>query len=217
MYAGTVFRGAVLCTFHEPVSFQVFVRNHRAAVAQPRERQQPRRTAPDAVERALAEHPWLSRADFEEVKQWRPRRPNRAVGDDRSDGGESERSGASEKSGSADDGVDDDDDNDDDQSTDHDVDVDGELAAVRAGLGEDRHDELYSRVVVRGGTWTLESKGAVADRLRGEARPVAQEWCQHFWWPKTNTFSIARYTRDGAEMLAKAYCRRSTFFIRLFF
>ena len=92
------------------------------------------------------------------------------------------------------------------------------MAAERAalGVGAGLDDDLYFRVVVRGGAWTLAHCGAVADSLRGEARLVAQGWCGDYGWPKTNTFSIARYSRNGAEMLAKEFCRKSTFFFRLY-
>ena len=59
VYSGTVFRGPLLCTLHEPVSFNVFVRYHPAA-RQSGPRGAPSRVAPDAIDQALAEHPWLT-------------------------------------------------------------------------------------------------------------------------------------------------------------
>ena len=76
VYSGTVFRGPLLCTLHEPVSFNVFVRYHPAA-RQSGPREAPSRVAPDAIDQALAEHPWLTKEDFEVEREMRPQKRRR--------------------------------------------------------------------------------------------------------------------------------------------
>jgi hypothetical protein len=80
----------------------------------------------------------------------------------------------------------------------------------------DSHD-TYFRVVTRGGEWTYEHRGTVADSIRGEARGgVVKAWATQYSWPTTMTFSIERYGHEGAARLAKEFCRRGSYLFRLF-
>eukprot|EP00972_Heterocapsa_arctica_P010479 1539778-Heterocapsa_arctica.AAC.1 len=75
VYSGTVFRGPLLCTYHEPVSFEDFMKHLPATTAtEPRRKAGPRPRPHDAVDRLLQEHDWLTREDFADDVVRRPPR-----------------------------------------------------------------------------------------------------------------------------------------------
>lgn len=215
-----IFRGPLLCAFHEPVSFEDFVgplSDVPAAVAQPRAAPQ-RVRARNAVDRLLEEHDWLTRDDLVDEKEWHPpRRRKRQCSRPASTDVELEAEGSDSASQNS----------EEEPPGGHDPELgvdavhDAEdLEAIReeVRLHLDEQPDLYFRVVTRGGEWTLEHTGHAADSNRGEARgQFVKEWATKYGWPKTMTFSMLRYGREGSARLAKEFCRRSTyFFLRCF-
>ena len=96
------------------------------------------------------------------------------------------------------------------------VDIAAELSEARAGIAASEGEDGYFYVMVRGGKWTLEHKGVVADACAGKARgglPVS--WCKYFKYPTMASASFQKYTRDRALELSREFCRRSTYFFRL--
>ena len=217
VYQDTVFRGPRLCVFHAPLSFDDFVQPHFDDSAESKPSHAPRKHASrDDIDQLLAMHPWLTREDFGDEPVRRPlgRRRGAAlprIADEGSDGSD-------DASDHVSDGLADDDHPEGDAPA-HDVDVAEELAAVRDDVARalDDHPDLYFRVVTRGGEWTYEHTGHVADSNRGEARgELAKSWCRRFGWPLTMTFSMHRYGREGSARLAQEFCRRSAFLFGLF-
>jgi hypothetical protein len=219
VHFGTIFRGPLLCCFHEPMSFEDFVRHHPPFGSETKPaRTGPRpRVARGAVDQLLKEHDWLSREDFEEVLVRKPTRPRKRATRPRL--AEEDDSASSMDVGPHDHLVVAEDGHDPEVLADAvDVDVHEELAAMRdeVALTLDDQPDLYFRVVTRGGEWTFNHTGHVADSSRAESRgSLVQEWCQQYQWSKTVTFSINRYGREGSARLAKEFCRRGTFFLRL--
>ena len=96
------------------------------------------------------------------------------------------------------------------------VDVAAELTELRAGVAAAGDEDSYFHVIVRGGAWTLEHKGVPTDACAGKARGgLARTWCRSFKFPAMASMSFKKYSREGALELAREYCRRGTFFFRL--
>lgn len=69
---------------------------------------------------------------------------------------------------------------------------------------------------ILGGAWTMANRGVAADAVAGYAKPgVAKDWCRSYGFPLQASFAFSRYGREGANQLAREYCRRGHFFLRL--
>ena len=53
---------------------------------------------------------------------------------------------------------------------------------------------------------------AICARSRAE---LARMWCERFNWRTSATFSMELYTEEGATILAHEWCKRSSYFMRL--
>jgi hypothetical protein len=97
------------------------------------------------------------------------------------------------------------------------VDVAAELVEARAGMvAADGDDEGFFYVMVRGGKWTYEAKGVAADACAGKARAgVASTWCKSFKFPRMFSGSFMMYTRERCLEMSREYCRRATYYLRL--
>ena len=89
------------------------------------------------------------------------------------------------------------------------------LADLRAGLdGVGRAPEKHFKHDLRGGTWTLEHTGRVANEVRGETvGGRGRAWCGLYAFPPSKTLSIARYGLESCMYLIREYCKRGEFFI----
>lgn len=196
-----------MCSFHDPMSFDDFARHHPdiGSERMPASTGPRPRVARDAVDQLLQEHDWLRKDDFETLVERRPKRPRTRAARPRipeeDDSASSMDTGSDDRLSEADDG------DDPEVGADvRDVDVGEELAAMRdeVALSVDDQPDLYFRVVTRGGEWAFHNTGRVADSNRGEARGLlVQEWCLRYEWPRTMTFSMKLYGRDGSARLAK--------------
>ena len=213
-----VFRGRQLCAMRRPIRFEEFVSCMPQRHAPPRDgaRRVPRMT-PGLIDDLLLEHPWLERGDLEGDP-----RPPRAV----------RQAGRAAARGSPrrDDAADAPEEFDDvgGEPPDEEIEAEGdgegddlgeELPVVREHVGAfmDEHPELYFRVVARGGDWTLRHIGRHANEVRAEARgEISLGWCRWYAYPRSATFSMARYTLHGATRFAREWARRSTYFIRMY-
>ena len=207
VYHTLQFEGALVCSYHDLVPFEDFIRFHprlRRPVRDPIRRT--RRLADASVAKLLEAHPWLSPEDLQELK---PQRVGRKKGRKR-DHVDSSGSDASEiYSGEIDANHDAGDDPGGGDADD--VDPAYEMDLARADIADlVFQDDLYFYIIVR---------GQVRDGLqvRGQARDgVSQLWCEQYSFQKSVTFNFSLYGKEGATMLAKEYCRRGTFFIRLY-
>ena len=77
-------------------------------------------------------------------------------------------------------------------------------------------DQEFFRLVVRKGKWTKKYKGVEADCVRGQCRGLAIAWCRKYGFPKSMTHYFRKYGRGAAKELSKEYCRRASFFFRLY-
>ena len=213
----TVFRGSSLCTFREPTAFEDFVRGlpqppARRTAGAGDDTRRVRRT-PDEIAEFLAAHPWVDPEDLEDRPQYRGRRRR---GRRRHNAG-AEPADSSEGSSSEVDS--------DPPSPGDDLGIDAP-AAVDPGLGMpalraliaarmEGTEEVWFRVIPRGGDWTLEHTGKHGNEVRAEHRAgrITKELCDAFGWPKSVTYSIDTYTLDGALLFAREWVRRSTFFL----
>lgn len=214
-----VFRGRLICSFHDSVDFDEFVRHHPVATAKAKQEKAQRRPhiARDAVDLLLAEHDLLRKEDFADDEAKRPHRPRQPKPRRRPQdvgAGEEDEEGPS----CSHEVVATHDECDEAVVEQTYVDVQQELAAMReeVALHLDDQPDLYFRVVTRGRAWTLQHSGQVADSNRGEARgEFAKAWAKKYKWPLSMTFAINRYGREGSALLAKEFCRRGTYFLRL--
>lgn len=208
VYPDIVFQGDLLATYHAPVSFDVFVLYHPSAAPQKKKAAAAPRRRPshDGIDKLLLEHDWLRKDDFvDEVVRPPPmkKRAKEPRSHDIPDEEESESDDASlavseasqpeqlyEPIG------------DEPPATD----IRLELGATRNEVAQtvDDQPDLYFKIVTRGGQWTNNHTGKVADSVRGEARgELVKEWAKEYKWPATMTFSMRRYGREGAARLAK--------------
>ena len=75
--------------------------------------------------------------------------------------------------------------------------------------------DIWFYVTVRGGGWTYQFKGVVADVVSMYARNCAKDWCDVYGLPKQKGFTIARYTEEGAHRLSWAWVRKLNFFFEM--
>ena len=92
-----------------------------------------------------------------------------------------------------------------------------ELLAIRSEWDYDLGvAEEFFFIRILGGPWTMANRGVAADAAGGFARPgVGKDWCKSFAFPAQASFAFNRYGREGANQLAREYCRRGHFFLRL--
>lgn len=205
----------MLCTYHEPLSFEMFVlyrpplaphKNNNAASAPSR------RASQDSIDTLLLEHDWLRRSDFVEdvVRLPPPKRRKHEAKHDVSDEEESEDDDDDKDASSPDPEPDFAQDPGDDARVPA-ADVQLELGAMMDAVAQkvDDQPDLFFKVVARGGQWTYDHTGEVADSVRGEARGELVKMSM--------IFSLRRYGREGAARLAKEFCRRGTHFFRMYF
>ena len=224
MHTNCCFRGPWLCTFHDPIPFEQFIDEFEEL---PAEREAPARAPPvrrpvthDAVEAMLLAEPWLRREDLEQDVARRPPPRHPASGrPPTGPGGDDEPGSEGDLDAPGGDATDAEDEGDGHDDGDPAVDIDLEMAVVREYVGEvaDGHPDLYFHIVHRGGAWTFEHTGDAVDTIRGHARhQISRSWCTLFHWPKTASFAITKYSLADATLFAREYCKRSTFFLRLF-
>ena len=95
--------------------------------------------------------------------------------------------------------------------------VPDELARLRLKYGD--FDEKADSFAIRllGGKWTKKYKDVIADFVA--VVPVgatAKEYCGNFSWPQKVSFSIRKYTMDGAMAMAREVKRRANHFYGIF-
>jgi len=84
-----------------------------------------------------------------------------------------------------------------------------ELRARRELLPEgDGVGEVYFRVRILGGRWTMERKGVAFDRYKGEVRAgsLAADWCEASGMRSGCSYIIAKFGDVGAQVLASSWC-----------
>ena len=221
VYTDSVFRGPLLCTFSPSISFDDFVEHHGEVASTKTAKEGPprKRVARDHIEKLLEAYPWLSREDFDEsaARSYARQRGRKSGGG----GGGDDGGGGADVELPLD-------------MSDYDVfnegpdaeiasvpvvDVATELAIVRDEVAHivGAFDPVdFFRVVTRGGNWTFQNRGTVADSSRGEARgDLVKAWCRKYEWPLSMTFAFVRFGQAGSSLLAKEYCRRGSFFFTL--
>ena len=83
-------------------------------------------------------------------------------------------------------------------------------------LAGDR-EELFYRTRVRGGRWTYDNLGQVADVGEALARGgIATEWAALYDFPRSRGFAFGAYGRANAMRLAKEIARKGNYFIGLY-
>ena len=88
-----------------------------------------------------------------------------------------------------------------------------DLEAVRerwAFEGDDVGTHVYTHQA--GGRWTQRFRGVVTDAAHYKARAHTSEFCETFQWPKFKAFLYTTHGQDGANELAREWCRKAHFF-----
>ena len=75
-------------------------------------------------------------------------------------------------------------------------------------------DQLHFYVILPGGMWTEVHTGAVSDSAKCNARSHVKQWCKEFGWPQSKQFMFSAHGLDGANELAREWCRKGNFFFR---
>jgi hypothetical protein len=201
----------VLLTSHPAEPFEEFTRYHPpvSKAKQVTGRARKAQIPSDVRERLLADNPWLTEDDFGKARPTKkrrptgPRSPRRAATSSESE--EAPRVHVALKAVKV---------------------VEVDVADVRAELEALRHEdawepegvdvdeeELQFYVHIRGGKWTKENKGVVADGVAAYARKgCATDWCQVYKFPRQVSFMYNKFGRDVANSLAREYVRRAQFF-----
>ena len=75
---------------------------------------------------------------------------------------------------------------------------------------------MFFFVHINGGDWAEANRGVAADSVGGYARAwLCSEWCVRFEFPVRNSFALTCYGREGGNELAREYCRRGHYFLKL--
>ena len=198
------FEGDVVVSYHDPIDFANYTRFMKKARVCERRAGKAKTVTQDVMRRLLEEYPWLEEDDFSIANsvprvgnrggERRPRSPMRNVNDEN----------ATDSDNS--DGV--------DLPPVDPENVAREVCELREevgppdGVGED----VYFNVKGRGGNWTAQHVGVAVDSVRGQAcGDFVRVWCHEFDFPQSKTFSLARYGRREAILLAKEFCRGGIF------
>ena len=75
-------------------------------------------------------------------------------------------------------------------------------------------DQLHFYIILPGGMWTEVHTGAVSDSAKCNARSHVKQWCKEFGWPQSKQFMFSAHGLDGANELAREWCRKGNFFFQ---
>jgi hypothetical protein len=104
------------------------------------------------------------------------------------------------------------------------VDDSEELAELMDELAKDRVEwawddeatQIHFYVHQRGGVSTAKQKGVALDGASANCRSHVSAWCISWNWPRQPTFAFSVHTKEGANELAKEWCRKGHYFFESF-
>ena len=91
------------------------------------------------------------------------------------------------------------------------IDAAGELAEIRAEWAWDNETSNFY-VNTRGGQWLQATHGIAADYATGFSRQWAKPWCLQYGWQRQKGYKLETFGREGANKLAREWCRRADYF-----